>query len=50
MAAKSVGIFVTGTMDSLFFVTGQIGMKSRQKHVNRCALLNLNRRIMKNFP
>ena len=27
MAAKKVGLFVTGTMNSHFFVTEQIGMK-----------------------
>jgi len=49
MVAKKVGVFVTGTVNSFFFVTGQIGMKFGQ-NVNRCALLNLNRRILKIFP
>jgi len=31
MAAKKVDVFVTGTMTSFFFVTGQVGMKFRQK-------------------
>jgi len=31
MAAKKVGVFVTGTMNLQFFVTGQIGMKLGQK-------------------
>jgi len=33
-------------MNSLFYVTGHIGMKFG-KNVNRCALLNLTRRILK---
>jgi len=48
-----VGIFVTNTMKSIFSVTGQngrqIGMKFRKKNFNRCALLNLKRRILKIF-
>jgi len=31
MAAKKVGVFVTGTMSSHIFVTGQSGMKFGQK-------------------
>jgi len=31
-----VGIFVTGTMNSHFFVTGQIGMKFGKKRQSVC--------------
>jgi len=31
MAVKTVGFFVTGTVNSHFFVTAKIGMKFRQK-------------------
>jgi len=31
MAAKKVGVFVTGTMKLFFFVTGQIDMKFGKK-------------------
>jgi len=51
--AKWCMFFITGTMNSHFFVTGvtgQIGMKFWQKNVNLCSLLNLNSRILKKFP
>jgi len=49
MPAKKVDVFVTGTMNSLVFVTGQMGMKFGQKRQSMC-LLNLNRRILEIFP
>ena len=64
MAAKKVGVFVTGTINSHFFVMGQTvaflarvsylsvtdRYETRAKNVNRCPLLNLNRKILKIFP
>jgi len=64
MAAKKVGDFVTGTINSHFFVMGQTvtffagvsylsvtdRYETRAKNVNRCPLLNLNREILKIFP
>jgi len=44
---KKCGVFVTGTLN-LFFVTGQVSIKFG-KNINRCALVNLNRRIL-SFP
>jgi len=44
---ENVGVFVAGNL--YVFVTGEIGMKFG-KNVNRCPLLNLNRRILKLFP
>jgi len=43
------GCFVTGTMNSVFFLTGQIGMKFGKKRQS-VPLLNLNRRILESFP
>jgi len=40
MAAKKVDVFVTGTMNLFFFVTGQDRHEIREK-VNRCLLLNI---------
>jgi len=43
MAAKKVDIFVTGTMNSYFFVTGQIGIQFGHRSIlyirKRCGLL-----------
>jgi len=39
---KGGSFSVTGTVNSHFFVTGQIGMKFGTTNVNRCAVLNLN--------
>jgi len=38
MGAKRMHVFVTGTMNSHFFVTEQIGMKFLEKNVSRCPL------------
>ena len=48
MAAKKVGIFVTGTTNSFFFVTRQTGMKFGMKFMQK-TLLNLSRRVLKIF-
>jgi len=51
MAVRRVGFFATGTANSHFFVTGQISMKfGGWGNVNRCPVLNLNRRILKIYP
>jgi len=50
MAAKKVGVFLTGTMKLFFSVTGQIGMKFGEKTSIGVLYLNLNRRILKIFP
>ena len=52
MATRRVGAFATGTMNSHFFVRGQISikLKIRGQNVNRCPVLNLNRRILKIYP
>jgi len=46
---EKVEIFVTGTMEFFFLVTGQIGMKFGKTKLNRYALLDLNKRILKIF-
>ena len=38
MAAKKAHVFVTGTMNSYFFVTGEIGMKFGQKRQSVCSV------------
>jgi len=52
MAVKMWVVFVTGrpTMKLFFIVTGQTGVKFGEQNVNRCALLNLNRRTLKIVP
>ena len=47
IATKNVSVFCNGYNE--LFVTGQIGMKFGEENVNRCPLLNLNRRILKVF-
>jgi len=49
MAAKMWVFLIAGTMKLFFFATGQIGMKFEEKNINRCALSNLNRKVLKNF-
>jgi len=42
MKVKNVGvIFVTGTITRISLYMGQIGMKFKQKNVNRCPLLSI---------
>jgi len=35
---EKVGVFVTGKMNSLFFVTGQIDMKFGKKRQSMCSI------------
>jgi len=49
MTVKMVSIFVTSAMNLHFFATGKIGMKFG-KNINRCLVLNLNRRILNILP
>jgi len=51
MAAKKVGVFCNGCSEVVFIRIGMDRHEIRAKNVNRrCALSNLNSRILKIFP
>jgi len=51
MVAKKVGDFLTGTMNSNFFVTGQVGMKLKFGKKRRQSVSSVEPyRSYENFP